>query len=768
MNFKAVVLGLVAVAPLVSSSQVYTFRYAKSWGGALADGFTDVALDASGNAYAVGFTTVAANSTQLIVVKYSTTGTVLWSRSNIGAVSSQNALIALTNSGDVAVVRKEGVSIKWELLSSSTGATLTSRSDSFSDGSIKDLEPHAPTNSLILLFQGSPSSSINEFKVASYDDSSLGLNWDTKLSSQAPPASKLAVAADGGLYVGRNIGSVNEVRRMDPATGATLWSTSMAHSNGQFRFDLAILNGTFNPIVTNNDSNAGSVKLLSKNTGSVSRTDSFTDPVIALMPGLAATYTASRQSTSITHMGVFAKGEQVSLGSTGFILGAFAADATGQAHGAGFLGQTPNSLTDLGVRHAGSQRLGLTPDTFSSGAALAVETVGARVVAVGHVASGVNQQARIVHFTQNRFASQDSYGFRFDTQLKVPAPGVKMNDSLANNAAVTLVSPPTHGTLTLDSDGSFTYQPDAGSRAQDTFSYRIGPNANDVATVSLTNFAPSALVAFQGSVVGGTPIEMGLSISPTTLVAVPVSITDNATGVAFPGSVSVPPGESNAFFSGVTVGVAANQNVTTTANLDGESVTATFTILAATPASLTLNPTALVGGHGFVGTITGSGPANSSGYAISITHSGTEISTPINVFMSGGSTTVNFNGTTIARSTSVTHTVTATARGVSKSASLTINPGGLFALTVAPTSIKGGTNAQGKVQTAGLAPAGGTLVAVSADGPQVTVPPTVTVDAGQQFKTFVVTSTAVSSTTPRTIIASFGTVIKTTTLTLTP
>lgn len=762
-------MGLVVAAPLAAPSQVYTFRYAKSWGGVLADGFTDVALDAAGNAYAVGFTATAVNNIQLLVVKYSSSGNVVWSRSNIDPLSSQDAHLILNGNGDVLVAYKKGAGLRWNLLSSSTGATLNSRNDSFIDTEIDDMKFHAPTNSAILLFQGSPSTSQFQYKVSSFDAVTLDKNWDRSLTSLGPPVGKLAVAGDGAIYVGRNGGTSTRVQRVDPVNGNILWTTDHEHTTNSSNFDIRILNGTFNPIIAPNNTNDGVVKILSKTTGGVSRTDTFPSPIVGLMPGPSATYTSAGKTTFSDFQSVFAKGERATHGSTGFLFGSFLSDGAGQPHCAGFVGPNPSFPSDLGFLHSGSGQLGLTTSSFTSGQATATATLGARVVAVGHVVdSAANQQARIVNFTLNRDANGDAFGYRLNTMLKVPSPGVRINDSLAHNVSVTLVTPPTHGTLTLDTDGGFTYQPDTDSRSFDSFTYRIGPNANDLATVSLSSFEPGQMTASPGSVIGGNPVAMALAIGPSTLTALPVSITDDATGVAFPATVSVPAGNDKVFFNGITVGVAANQNVTATATLDGLSVTTNFAILAATPASITLNPNALVGGQGFTGTVTGSGPANTSGYAISITHSGTEITTPISVFMNGGSSNVIFNGSTVARSTSVTHTVTATARGVSKSATLTINPGGLFAVTVAPTSIKGGTNAQGKIQTAGVAPAGGTLVAVSADGPQVTVPPTVTVDAGQQFKTFVVTSSAVSSTTPRTIIASFGTVIKTTTLTLTP
>src|SRR5207247_2106492 len=97
-------------------------------------------------------------------------------------------------------------------------------------------------------------------------------------------------------------------------------------------------------------------------------------------------------------------------------------------------------------------------------------------------------------------ANDDSYTTPEDTQLTVSAPGVLAEDSDADGDALSaaLVSNPTHGTLTLNSDGSLVYQPALLSlhAARPIYKASDGQAQSDVATVTITvtpaNDAPLA------------------------------------------------------------------------------------------------------------------------------------------------------------------------------------------------------------------------------------------------------------------------------------
>src|SRR5207248_1370880 len=122
-------------------------------------------------------------------------------------------------------------------------------------------------------------------------------------------------------------------------------------------------------------------------------------------------------------------------------------------------------------------------------------------------------------------AVADYYATNEDTTLTVAAPGVLANDTDVDSSTLTaiFVSGPAHGSLTLNSNGSFTYTPALNYNGPDSFTYKVSAAGADsnTATVALTitsvNDAPvanagpdqtaneNATVAFDGR--GSTDVD---------------------------------------------------------------------------------------------------------------------------------------------------------------------------------------------------------------------------------------------------------------------
>ena len=87
-------------------------------------------------------------------------------------------------------------------------------------------------------------------------------------------------------------------------------------------------------------------------------------------------------------------------------------------------------------------------------------------------------------------AVADSYSTPQDTALNVAAPGVLGNDNDADLDPLTaiLVADVSHGSLTLNADGSFSYTPNTGYTGPDSFTYHASDGTDDsnIATVSPT------------------------------------------------------------------------------------------------------------------------------------------------------------------------------------------------------------------------------------------------------------------------------------------
>ncbi|MGI8978866.1 MAG: Ig-like domain-containing protein [Pirellulaceae bacterium] len=97
-------------------------------------------------------------------------------------------------------------------------------------------------------------------------------------------------------------------------------------------------------------------------------------------------------------------------------------------------------------------------------------------------------------------SQDDAYTVDAGSILVVDAPGILENDADADGDALSaaLAAGPSHGELTLNADGSFSYTPEAGFAGTDSFTYTAsdGTAAGNVATVTITvedtNLAPEA------------------------------------------------------------------------------------------------------------------------------------------------------------------------------------------------------------------------------------------------------------------------------------
>ena len=144
------------------------------------------------------------------------------------------------------------------------------------------------------------------------------------------------------------------------------------------------------------------------------------------------------------------------------------------------------------VVNAGNTSLTFTPTN------LGVVTI-AYNLCDGH---GGTSSATIAFTSTNNapVANNDSYSVNQDATLTISAPGVLSNDTDANSdtLSASVVTSTTHGSLTLNANGSFTYVPVAGYSVPDSFTYNVtdglatSANATVNITVNHVNHAPAS------------------------------------------------------------------------------------------------------------------------------------------------------------------------------------------------------------------------------------------------------------------------------------
>src|SRR6185503_846791 len=122
-------------------------------------------------------------------------------------------------------------------------------------------------------------------------------------------------------------------------------------------------------------------------------------------------------------------------------------------------------------------------------------------------------------------------------------------------------------------------------------------------------------------------------------------------------------------------------------------------------------------------TVTLTAAAPTGGAVVSLSSNNAVATVPTSVTVSAGSSTATFTVNTSAVSSSTPVTISGVYSGVTRTASLTVNPLPpivvLSSLSLNPLNIVGGTTSVGTVTLTGGAPAGGAVVSLSSTLPLI-------------------------------------------------
>jgi len=185
---------------------------------------------------------------------------------------------------------------------------------------------------------------------------------------------------------------------------------------------------------------------------------------------------------------------------------------------------------------------------------------------------------------------------------------------------------------------------------------------------------------------------------------------------------------------------------------DGVNVVA---IQSITGIAVTLNPVAVAGGGTVAGMVSLNNPAPPNGALVALASNNPGVSVPASVVIAGGASNAYFTVNTLPVNSAVSATISASTFGLVGAAKLLVAPIQLVNLTLATSTITGGSSTTGTVTLSGPAAPGGAVVSIYGKSP-VSVPTTVLVPAGQVSATFPVGTIPVGSATTRNVYAIFN------------
>ncbi len=318
------------------------------------------------------------------------------------------------------------------------------------------------------------------------------------------------------------------------------------------------------------------------------------------------------------------------------------------------------------------------------------------------------------------------------------------------------------GTQPVSAAGSATITATAGSVTQTT---TLAVQSASLSRVALT---PTSIVGSSKSIVTGTVTFTGPSVSAGETVKLTSSNPSIAT---VPASVKVAGGATSAAFAVGHKLVSATQNVTITATYGTVQQTATLTVNPFQVVSVQFSPTSIAGGTKSTGTVQLNAPVGTSPVSVKLASSTKVVTVPSAVSVAAGQLAATFTTTSTVVTAKTTATVTGTYGASSQQGTLSVEPAGLFSISVTPATVKGSatTVVTGTVTLSGPAPKGGLVVSLSSsNSPAASVPGSVTIAAGRTSATFRVAHSKVSQQTSATLTGTLSGVSKTTTLTVTP
>lgn len=261
-------------------------------------------------------------------------------------------------------------------------------------------------------------------------------------------------------------------------------------------------------------------------------------------------------------------------------------------------------------------------------------------------------------------------------QISAPAPAggaiVTLTDTLASTtlpASVTIAAGTTSKTFAI------TTVPVSANQTG-TVTAKLGAITKS-ATLTVRRIGVLTVTGGPNPIIGGDTVAGNVTLEcaapPGGIV---VTLSDTVAATTLPASITIPAGVTSQAFQIKTTAVAARQTGTLTATANGISKTAAVAVRPIGVASLTLSPNPVVGGGiNVTGTVTLERSAAPGNIVVSLTTSNSAVAAPTvtSITILAGARNKSFAVRTADVSSATKVVITATANGVSKSATLTVN-----------------------------------------------------------------------------------------------
>jgi hypothetical protein len=350
-------------------------------------------------------------------------------------------------------------------------------------------------------------------------------------------------------------------------------------------------------------------------------------------------------------------------------------------------------------------------------------------------------------------------------QLTAPAPA---GGAVVSVTSTSPTAAPVPASFTMPAGFAFgQFQFQAGQVTAATPATLTGTLDATSASVSFTVRPPSLRSLWVSSpMTGGVPTSAIVALNGVAPAGgAVVSLASSSPSANPPATVTVAAGNASVSANVPTSAVTTTTAVTLSASWNGQSVQAQLSLTPQpAPASLTLSPTTATGSAGSFATVT-LASTSTTDVSLPIMSSNPAVASVNNfVTIPAGTTSGGFNIFTIQVNTPTTVTISVSGAGVTKSATLTVNPAGappppsgpsLSGVSLNPSTVAAGSSSQGTV-TFSAAVSAATSVSLGSSNTAASVPASVTVPAGSASATFTVTTTFVSGPTTVLINAAAG------------